>query len=253
MQTEKTGVIYRIYHKESGLSYIGKTVNPESRIRDHLNGKGKSPRLTYAINKHGKDAFGFEILESEIPQEHLTEMEMLYIYFYNSKSPNGYNLTDGGDGVVNPSDEVRKHISERQIGRVPWNKGKTGIYSDETLKKMSKASKGRTYKKRRTFSPEARQNISKSKQGQNHPNYGKHLSPETRQKISEAQKGKKRKPHSPETRNRIAESNKTTKRSPEYRQRVREATTGEKNPFYGKRHSPESRKKMSKSHRRKRH
>ena len=38
MQTEKTGVVYRIYHKGSMKSYIGKSVNPRKRIRDHLNG-----------------------------------------------------------------------------------------------------------------------------------------------------------------------------------------------------------------------
>lgn len=32
---------------------------------------------------------------------------------------------------------------EKQIGRTPWNKGKTGCYSEETLKKISEKSKGR--------------------------------------------------------------------------------------------------------------
>lgn len=34
------------------------------------------------------------------------------------------------------SEERRKQISESQKGRVPWNKGKHGIYSEETLAKM---------------------------------------------------------------------------------------------------------------------
>ena len=50
----------------------------------------------------------------------------------------------------------------------PWNKGKKGVYSEETLKKMSQAKKGK-----------------------NAPWFGKHLSEETRRKMSEAHKGKK--------------------------------------------------------------
>jgi group I intron endonuclease len=41
------------------------------------------------------------------------------------------------------SDEVRKKISESLIGNVPWNKGKTSIYTEETLQKMSDSAKSR--------------------------------------------------------------------------------------------------------------
>lgn len=40
--------------------------------------------------------------------------------------------------------EVKEKISKSCIGKLPWNKGKIGIYSDETLEKMSIASKGKT-------------------------------------------------------------------------------------------------------------
>jgi len=39
--------------------------------------------------------------------------------------------------------EVREKISKSRIGKQPWNKNKTGIYSDESLKKMSDSSKGK--------------------------------------------------------------------------------------------------------------
>lgn len=38
--------------------------------------------------------------------------------------------------------EARKRMSEGQKGKTTWNKGKTGIYSDETKQKMSAAKKG---------------------------------------------------------------------------------------------------------------
>ena len=41
------------------------------------------------------------------------------------------------------SEESRKHISEACKGRVPWNKGKTGIYSEETINKLRIANLGK--------------------------------------------------------------------------------------------------------------
>ncbi len=46
------------------------------------------------------------------------------------------------------------------------------------------------------------------KTGENHPNYGRHLSEETRSKISKSKTGKKIGPHSEETKKKISEGNK---------------------------------------------
>ena len=64
--SEKTGVIYRIYNRINGKSYIGKSINPDERIYKHLNGRGGSPVLRHALKKYGKDAFCVEILESDV-------------------------------------------------------------------------------------------------------------------------------------------------------------------------------------------
>ena len=85
METEKTGVVYRIYHKGSMKSYIGKTVNPDERIRDHLSGNGGSPVLCRAIKKRGADVFRVEILESDMPEAVLSKLEILHIRFFDSK------------------------------------------------------------------------------------------------------------------------------------------------------------------------
>jgi len=45
-------------------------------------------------------------------------------------------------GKETPQD-VRDKISESNIGREAWNEGKTGIYSEESLEKMSKAKRGK--------------------------------------------------------------------------------------------------------------
>ncbi len=61
-----------------------------------------------------------------------------------------------------------KRRKESGVEIKAWNKGKKGVYSEETLRKMSE-----------------------SKKGENAPWFGKHISEETRKKMSEAHKGKK--------------------------------------------------------------
>lgn len=78
--------------------------------------------------------------------------------------------------------------------------------SGEARRKVSEARKGKK------FSEEHRKKLSEAHKGQPAWNKGKHLSAETRDKISESKKGK---------------------------------YTGENHPMYGKKHSDETRRKMS--------
>lgn len=91
------------------------------------------------------------------------------------------NLTDGGDGVSK--------------GTVPWNKGKTGIYSAETLRKIGEAGKKRTGTSNhfygRHHSEETKRKISEAKMGHISPRKGVKLSTETRKKIGDVQRGRK--------------------------------------------------------------
>lgn len=41
------------------------------------------------------------------------------------------------------SEETREKMSKSNKGRIPWNKGKTGIYTEEAIKKMRKPKKPR--------------------------------------------------------------------------------------------------------------
>lgn len=44
----------------------------------------------------------------------------------------------------NISEETRQKMSDSKKGHIPWNKGKTDIFSEETIKKMKDFRKGRT-------------------------------------------------------------------------------------------------------------
>jgi G:T-mismatch repair DNA endonuclease (very short patch repair protein) len=64
-----------------------------------------------------------------------------------SEASKGKNLGKRYPGELNPffgkkhSDKSKRIMSELKKGKETWNKGKVGIYSKETLEKMSKASK----------------------------------------------------------------------------------------------------------------
>lgn len=87
--------------------------------------------------------------------------------------------------------------------------------------------------------------MSELNKGENHPNYGKHLSEDHKRKLSDAHKGK----HLSEfTKQKISEANKGKKLSKEARQKMSDSRKGKKNHFYGKHHTEKARKKMSETH-----
>ncbi len=79
------------------------------------------------------------------------------------------------------SEEGRRNISLSQVGHTPWNKGKTGIYSEETLRKIGEAGKLQKGKKKKPLSEDTKRKISIV-------NMGKKLTAEQKKKISEKMK-----------------------------------------------------------------
>lgn len=151
--------MYSHTNKINGKIYIGLTsMVPEERWK---NGKGYQAGTHFrnAINKYGWDNFEHKIIKDNLTKDEAAYWEMYYISFYNSSDRRyGYNMSSGGEnGGGHPqTEETRKKISENHVGF----KGKQ--HKAESLKQMSA-----------------------SHSGENHPNYGKHLSEETKRKISE--------------------------------------------------------------------
>ena len=46
-------------------------------------------------------------------------------------------------GIYIRTEKMRENMSKSHIGKAPWNKGKIGIYTKETIKKMSLSKKGK--------------------------------------------------------------------------------------------------------------
>jgi group I intron endonuclease len=129
-----------------------------------------------AIKKYGPDAFEKEIIHICESKEEMDFVETFYISLFNTKFPNGYNMTDGGDGFLGyvPSEEVRRKTSERMKGKK---------LSEEHKLKISKALKGKpTWSKGKQLSEETKKKMSLVRKG--------HIvSEETRNKLSIANKG----------------------------------------------------------------
>lgn len=199
--------IYLITNIENKKQYVGITkFSLEERFSQHIK---RGFILTEAIQKYGHQKFSIKLIEEVESAERAYELEQYYIKQYDTKVPNGYNLTDGGDGIFGweASEEYRQECSER-VKQLHKEK-KIGMYgknhSEETKKKMSVSAKGNKNCLGRKLSEESKQKIrekhlrkvvseeTKKKISQNHhdisgknnPMFGKKHSPETIEKIKQ--------------------------------------------------------------------
>lgn len=106
--------IYKITNKINNKIYIGQSINPEERFKQHCEKREKYKSLiNQAIQKYGKENFEFEILGL---YKDYNEKEIYFIDYYNSKAPNGYNIANGGEnppickGENNPSVKLTNEI-----------------------------------------------------------------------------------------------------------------------------------------------
>jgi len=117
-----------------GCCPSGKSV--EERFEQHLGGKGNASYLRNAIEKYGPEHFTIEQIDAGCTPDEALELEKIWIAALNTKAPNGYNLTDGGEGTAGYvyTDKHRQKISETSLGRT---------HSDDTRNKLSALAKVR--------------------------------------------------------------------------------------------------------------
>ena len=95
-----TYLIYQIHCKITDKLYVGLTSKGlHQRWTMHNYMKKSNYAIHNAINKYGKDAFTLRILKSNLTKKEAVHWEKYFIAKKNTLSPNGYNLTKGGDGV----------------------------------------------------------------------------------------------------------------------------------------------------------
>lgn len=218
-------VIYRIVNLVNLKQYIGRSSRHTRRWSRHRSllrdGTHINRHLQRAWNKHGKDVFRFEVIETCQSLEQTYERERYWIAHHRTTDPRyGYNIGSGGKGS-SPSPEGILRI-------VAAHKGKP--LSAEHRRKIGAAHRGKT------ISQKARDQTAESlrkryaegtlvavvpppKPGALHPMWGK--------------------THTQEVRNRLSTSSRRT-----YEERMgheeaarlcaekREASRGAGNPFY---------------------
>tara|TARA_R110000868_G_scaffold124490_10_gene329150 strand:+ start:9626 stop:10237 length:612 start_codon:yes stop_codon:yes gene_type:complete len=130
--------IYKATNKISGKSYVGIDSNWPHRKHAHRHAVKRGSNLVFhnAIRTYGWENFDWEVVEqSEDYTEMSTLREEFYIRKFNTHyiDGDGYNMTFGGEGTLgwSPSAETRQRISEANIGKDAWNKGKPSPWCSE--------------------------------------------------------------------------------------------------------------------------
>ena len=117
------GCIYKITNCINQKSYVGLTINDaETRFKKHksmMYSNGCSA-LYEAFKKYGVENFTIETICFSSNKKELMSLEKHYISELNTVSPNGYNLTSGGENCK-VTDETKKKISKSLKGRkIEW-------------------------------------------------------------------------------------------------------------------------------------
>ena len=150
------GYIYLITDTTNGMKYTGKHhYHIEGQLDPNYHGSGTIIKNIY---KKRPETLKEEYIKTCYSEEQMCSDEQYYIKLFKTLWPNGYNLTEGGEGEIpceetrrkmsnskqgkHRSEETKKKISDGLKGKPAHNKGKP--MSEEQKKKLSDAHKGKT-------------------------------------------------------------------------------------------------------------
>lgn len=176
--------VYVVTNAVTSRQYVGMTMQPlRKRWTAHLRAArdGVKTALYRAIRKHGVEQFEIQPFASAFTREGLGELESLVIKQLGSKAPRGYNLTDGGEGVIGLPPESRARCGRRGYKHTP-----------EARRRISEASKGHGVGE-----------AQRAAIGAAHK--GKSLTPEHRAKLAAAKLGRSMPTRTEEHKRRISE------------------------------------------------
>lgn len=216
---------YKVYvhiNKINGKLYFGQTGQEDVKDRwDSGHGYKSCVAFNRAIEKYGWSNFEHIVLFENLSLEmaNIIEAELIKKY-KTTNNKYGYNITSGG-----------------------WNYK----MSESTKEKLRQAHLGKHN------SEESKEKLRETWEIKGHPRQGKLLSEETKRKIGKANKGRIKTEEEIE-KSRVARLGKKgvshTEETKQYLSELAKErySTPQDNPFYGKTHSEESRRKMSESH-----
>lgn len=109
------GQIYCIENDVNDKLYIGQTTRTlKERFQEHCRADSL---IGQKIREYGAEHFGIHCIEKCYTKEQQDAFEIFWIATLGTKAPNGYNLTDGGDGLSNPDEKTREKMSTAKKNR----------------------------------------------------------------------------------------------------------------------------------------
>ena len=223
MRIKKKYNYYFIYLTKNIINnkcYIG--WHATNNLLDGYIGSGKL--IKRSIKKYGENNHITGIIEF-YNKENILEKEIFWINQRNTKAPNGYNLTNGGDGgntYLLLSDNDKKIFSEKSS---KTHSGKK--LSEKTKKKISESHIGHSWNRGSSFSEETKKKMKESRKGRK-------ISKESIEKNRISQLGKKR---TQECKDKIGYSNTIRIWKDESKEKIRKS-------HIGKTHSAETKEKI---------
>lgn len=223
--------LYKIINLLNNKLYIGQSIKPENRWRDHKEDANAYKNRTRknlekilvidrAIAKHGLENFEFEVIASCLTQKDANDTETLLVQQYNSHISNGYGYNVAYGGMNAPkTDEWRQKVSEHhkkyyaerpelieklKQDRKIWHEANPDALKGENCPRFGKPPpqasidalvnycKTTPPRKGATNSEEHIRKFSEANSGEKNCNFGKPRSEETRKKIGDGNRGKVR-------------------------------------------------------------
>lgn len=137
-----TKAIYVITNKVNGKQYVGQSVHPKKRWWQHKHMaeiKGDDYPIHLAISKYGEDNFSFDILEWT---DDYDNREIQTIKDLNTISPNGYNISAGGNGnVMIGKEHPRNTLSDETVLDIIFDLQNTKLSDRDIAKKYKTTDK----------------------------------------------------------------------------------------------------------------
>lgn len=118
----KLGIIYAYTNLESGRMYVGQTLFPKKRFKQHLTDNYRQGwHIDYQNNP---DKYEYSIIEMNVPEDKLDEREIYWISFFDTYN-NGYNLNEGGGSQrgYKHTVETKLKMSISRVGKHYYNNG----------------------------------------------------------------------------------------------------------------------------------
>lgn len=216
--------VYYVENRVNNKRYVGKSNDPENRLKGHIKkALNENSQLAFhcAIRKHGIENFVIHVYGEYESEEKAYDAETQLIREWKTTKV-GYNMNEGGVGGINPTDAVKKKISDALMGKK---------HTNNSIKQMSEVKLGdKNPMHGRKHSEETKAKMRAARQRMREEGRDK-MTDEQRQKLRDAwTRNPDRKPwnagkkgvYSEEYRNKIGDGHRGIPLTEEHKQKLRE-------------------------------